>query len=287
MASRRRKTQKQQHVGANWAEYMMRVAEQDKSASVHPVKEQFGSTDLTYVTPRKGFEISVIPEDDGVDEEAQSRGSDPGGEQKDSEILCTNVPGNDREQQQESDTCERSEDVIKHDRREIGKDREIKGIKLNDRRSKERASRTDSTRVCRVSVLIDALRSVHEWIRQGRLTILVPAQSDSTAPPSSSQDRRTRPGLFIQAQDEHCAPARVGELRTRREAEEELEALINDLEADTGHPIDRDVFQLDMPERESDGEDEVILIQTPAAQHARSSSEERKKVARLQDTSAM
>ncbi|KAK0554964.1 hypothetical protein OC846_001915 [Tilletia horrida] len=124
---------------------------------------------------------------------------------------------------------------------------------------------------------MDPPRSTHHPRPCSALHTLDVLQSDSTAPPSSSQDRRTRPGLFIQAQDEHCAPARVGELRTRREAEEELEALINDLEADTGHPIDRDVFQLDMPERESDGEDEVILIQTPAAQHARSSSEERKK----------
>ncbi|KAK0553884.1 hypothetical protein OC845_001021 [Tilletia horrida] len=185
-------------------------------------------------------------------------------------------------------------------------------------KGKERASHADGIRVVDVSVLIYALRNVHEWIRQGHLTILVPysalhtldmlksgkelinhaarkamsfiekyltdgsafdpVQSDSTASSSSNQDRRTRPGLFIQAQDEQWSPARLGELRTRREAEEELEALINDLEADTGHPIDHDVFQLDMPEQDSDDDDEVILIQTPAAQHDRSSSEERKKV---------
>ncbi|KAK0534294.1 hypothetical protein OC835_002715 [Tilletia horrida] len=179
-------------------------------------------------------------------------------------------------------------------------------------KSKERAAReyARGVRVVDVSVLIYSLRSVHTWLREGELTLIVPygalhtldllksgketinhaarkalcfleerltdgspfiadtgrispLPSTGAASSSSALTRCSRPGLFIQGADHSWTDAELAELRTRREAEEELEALISDLRAAEEGPGAAE---------ECDSEGEVILLDQQ--QHSPSRTDE-------------
>ncbi|KAE8222938.1 hypothetical protein CF319_g3946 [Tilletia indica] len=98
-----------------------------------------------------------------------------------------------------------------------------------------------------------ALCFLEERLTEGSPFVSVSGDASASSSSGQRQQRRCRPGLFFQRAEEGWSDDEVDDLRTRMEAQEELEALISEL-GSSSKPAEGDVHS------EEDEDDDIILV---------------------------